>query len=179
MGFTARHGKYYPSPPCLSHKIYSLYQTSVQGVKKIRTPMKTVRFPELETKFPWCQWSKSKKGIFAGSQIKELARDNASGTALNDSGRINSVCSGSHRSPNNSELAKQLLDAYRELGCGMSIEMHVLHPHLGFIAGSGGELQFHIKTSTVEKWNPNTLRTYQRSQGHHLKTWIKKVQISI
>ena len=78
---------------------------------------------------------------------------------------------GNHRAENYRELVGTMLDAFRDLGCRMSIKMHYLHAHLdtfpenlGQVSDGQGE-RSHQDISTMEeryqgRWDEHMMADY-------------------
>jgi hypothetical protein len=133
----------------------------------------------LKQKFPRISDAKIKEGIFVGPQIKELMRDSNFDEVLNENEKaawnafkaVTQNFLGNNKSPNYSQLIEELIEAYRVMGCNMSLKIHFLHSHLDFFPPNLGDVsdehgeRFHKDISTMEKryqgkWNPNMLADY-------------------
>ena len=69
------------------------------------------------------------------------------------------------------QVVNNLLSHYHDIGCSMSLKVHVLHSHLEFLAENLGDVsdehgeRFHQDISVMErqfkgKWNPGMLADY-------------------
>jgi hypothetical protein len=78
---------------------------------------------------------------------------------------------GNIRSPNYIEIVEELLDAYKALGCKMSLKIHFLHsqldffpPNLGVVSDEHGERSHQDIAQTerryIGKWNEKMLADY-------------------
>lgn len=78
---------------------------------------------------------------------------------------------GNHRAENYEELVNNLLAAYKNMGCNMSLKIHFLHSNLDFFPQNLGAVsdehgeRFHQVISNMEKryqdkWSPNMLADY-------------------
>ena len=92
------------------------------------------------TLFPELTIDKLKAGIFDGPLIRKLIdRDAEFGNSMNEVEReawkafvlVMKNFLGNNNDKNYTELAANLLTAFRNLGCNMSIKMHDLFSHLG------------------------------------------------
>ena len=136
-------------------------------------------FAYLRAKFPSISDSKIKEGIFIGPQIRQLLKDNAFKEKLSPAERrawdsFNQVCVnflGNVRADNYEEIVNELLVAYEELNCNMSLKIHFLHSHLNFFPENLGAVsdehgeRFHQDIAQMEKrysgkWNENMLADY-------------------
>ena len=84
--------------------------------------------------------AKLKAGIFVGPQIRQLVRDPVFPTRLNHLELeawqsfvevVNNFL-GNYRADNYTELVKNMLKAYKNMGSRMSLKIHFLHSHLDF-----------------------------------------------
>jgi len=90
--------------------------------------------------FPNIRTAKLKEDIFVGPQIQEIVEDVAFVESLTDAERaawesFKWVCENfleRKESPDFSDGIQKLLNAYKEMGCRMSPEVHFLHSHLDF-----------------------------------------------
>jgi hypothetical protein len=123
--------------------------------------------------------AKLKAGIFIGPEIREIMRDTAFRTKLNPLELAAwDACTlvvqnflGNHRAENYCELVTNMLTAYKQLGCRMSLKIHFLHSHLDFFPTNLGDVsdehgeRFHQDISTLETryqghCNPNMMGDY-------------------
>ncbi|GBP18527.1 hypothetical protein EVAR_12988_1 [Eumeta japonica] len=123
------------------------------------------RFCYLKKKFPNISDAKIKEGIFVGPQIRNLLADEEFEQKLNPIEKSAWTCFrnvvrnflGSHRAENYEELVNNLLVAYKDMGCNMSLKIHFLHSHLDFFPQNLGAVsdehgeRFHQDISNMEK----------------------------
>jgi len=116
--------------------------------------------------FPKLSFAKIKEGVFDGSQIRKVLSDqHFKGILTEEEGAalwlaFESVVKnflGNHRAPNASELVDELLRAYQNLGCRMSLKIHFLHSHfkffpknLGAVSDEQGQ-RFHQDVAKIER----------------------------
>lgn len=136
-------------------------------------------FLYLKQKFPRISEAKIKEGIFVGPQIKEMIKDNEFADNLNTSElrawtAFKAVVTnflGNVKAENYKEIVSELLNAYKEMGCNMSLKIHFLDSHLDFFPENMGAIsdehgeRFHQDISDMEKryqgkWSPNMLADY-------------------
>ena len=87
-------------------------------------------------------------GVFVEPQIRKLVIDKDFLKKLNPVEKraclsFISLCEnflGNKRSANYIDAVNELLEAYGEMGCNMSIKIHFLHSHLGFFPENLGQL---------------------------------------
>jgi hypothetical protein len=97
-------------------------------------------FQYLKLKFPILSDAKIKEGIFVGPQIRVLLKDEhfesvLYSTELEAWKSFKNVCEhvlGNNRVDNYKLFIENLLEAYQNLGCNMSLKIHFLHSHLDF-----------------------------------------------
>jgi hypothetical protein len=122
---------------------------------------------------------KKKAGVFNGPQIRELMKDH------NFLGSMNNLETdawtsftlvvknflGNHKATNYSELVKNMLLAFKNLGCKMSIKVHYLHSHLDRFPDNLGDYseeqgeRFHQDLRTIEErykghWDAHMMADY-------------------
>jgi hypothetical protein len=133
-------------------------------------------FEYLCTQFPKISDAKIKEGIFVGPQIREVLRDTEFVSTLEVKElrawkAFKQICTnflGNCRADNSGLIVQELLDAYQELGCRMSLKIHFLHSHLNFFPPNLGDVsdehgeRFHQDISQMEKnyqgqWNPSMM----------------------
>jgi hypothetical protein len=122
---------------------------------------------------------KLKAGVFVGPQIRDLMRDTVFTSKLNQlelsawEAFKNVVQNflGNKKADNYVELVADMLEAYRKMGCRMSLKMHFLHSHLSFFPPNLGAVsdehgeRFHQEISTMEeryqgRFNPSMMGDY-------------------
>lgn len=114
--------------------------------------------------FPGLTTEKLKAGIFDGPQIRQLIRDTQFETHMNEveleawKAFIVVVKNflGNKKATNYVELVNNMLTAFRNLGCNMSIKMHYLFSHLDRF--------------------PNNLGSMSDEQGEHFHQEIKEME---
>ncbi|KAK5650493.1 hypothetical protein RI129_001522 [Pyrocoelia pectoralis] len=114
--------------------------------------------------FPGLTIEKLKAGIFDGPQIRQLIRDPQFEKSMNEVEveawkafvMVVKNFLGNNKAPNYAELVTNMLTAFRNLGCNMSIKMHYLHSHmdrfpenLGSMSDEQGE-RFHQEMKEIE-----------------------------
>ena len=136
-------------------------------------------FTYLAEKFPFLSKAKIKEGIFIGPQIRKIVHDETFTTHLARKEKFafesfKKVCDnflGKHRSEDYIQVVNDLLRHYHDMGCNMSLKVHVLHSYLDFFAENLGDVsdehgeRFHQDISVMEKrfigkWNPGMLADY-------------------
>ena len=96
----------------------------------------------LAEKFPSLSQAKIKEGIFIGPQIRKIVLNETFLTHLKRKEKVafesfKKVCDnfpGNHRLENYVKVVKDLLSHYHDMGCNMSLKVHVLHSQLDFFA---------------------------------------------
>ena len=97
-------------------------------------------FAYLAEKFPSLSQAKIKEGIFMGPQIRKIVLDETFIThlkrkeklAFESFKKIYNNFLGNHRSEDYVQVVNDLLSHYHDMGCNMSLKVHVLHSHLDF-----------------------------------------------
>lgn len=154
-------------PPPLHIKL-GLMTNFVKGLDKDGEAFKALQelFPNLST-------AKIEAGVFNGPQIKkvlefehfELLLNEEEGEAWAAFKDVIAGFLGNHRAPDFQERVQKLLEAYRIMGCRMSLKMHLLHSHLDCFPDNCGDYsdehgeRFHQTMKTMEKryqgrWDP-------------------------
>lgn len=157
-------------------------------------------FTYLREKFSQVSDAKIKEGIFVGPQIRKVIADRhfeelLSGKELDAWVAFKSIVAnflGNHKSLDYILVVKQCVDAYRIMGCNMSLKIHLLDSHLDFFPDNLGEVsdehgeRFHQDISLMEsryqgRWSATMLADYcwmlQRDvpdASHHRKSSAKK-----
>lgn len=122
-------------------------------------------FKFLKQKFPALSDAKLKEGIFNGPDVKKLIKDPSFISTLNPEEKtawlafvqVTENFLGNKRSPQYESLVNQLLHAYKQLGCNMSLKIHFLHSHLNFFKENLGAVsdehgeRFHQEIASMEK----------------------------
>jgi len=136
-------------------------------------------FQYLRSKFPRVSEAKIKEGIFNGPDIRELMSDRRFGAVLQGAEKVawdafkdvvNNFL-GNHRAPDYEQRVSNLLCAYRDQQCNMSLKIHFLDSHLDFFPENLGSVsdehgeRFHQQIMTIEKrykgkWIPSMLADY-------------------
>lgn len=122
-------------------------------------------FIYLTTLFPKLSSSKINEGIFVGPQIRQLLksdifRNHMNNTELRAWNAFKNICNGflgNRRDERYTYLVEELLDAYHDMGCKMSLKLHFLknhlsffHKNLGHVSDEHGE-RFHQDIALIEK----------------------------
>jgi hypothetical protein len=122
---------------------------------------------------------KLKAGIFIGPQIRDLLCDPVFTSKLSQlelvaweafRNVVNNFL-GNHKADNYVELVQDMKEAYRKMGCRMSLKMHFLHSHLSFFPDNLGAVsdehgeRFHQEIRSMEeryqgRFNPNMMGDY-------------------
>ena len=120
-------------------------------------------FAYFAQKFPSLSQAKIKEGIFIGPQIRKIVLDETI-THLKRKEKLafqsfKKVCDnflGNHRSEDYVQVVNDLPSHYHDMGCNMSLKVHVLHSHLDFffvenldVSDEHGE-RFHQDISVME-----------------------------
>ena len=133
----------------------------------------------MQDKFSAISKAKLREGIFVELQIQQLFQDNICNNLLERKDKIawdafklvTTNFLGNNRADNFKVLVENLLEAYKSLGCNMSLKIHFLNSHLdyfplncGAVSNKHGE-PFHRTISTVEqryqgRWIPSLLADY-------------------
>ena len=136
-------------------------------------------FKYLCTKFSRLSYDKVRAGIFDGTQIRHLLKDQEfistmkreelqAWKAFSD---VVKNFLGNIKFQNYKELVKTLLQAFRNLQCNMSVKAHFLHSHLDYFPENLGALseeqgeRFHQDIKVIEKryqgkWNISMIADY-------------------
>ena len=94
-------------------------------------------FPHILRTFPELSYEKIKAGVFDGPQIHTLVRDQAFVQAMNDKEKaawlsfvdVMKNFLGNKKAGNHENLVGNMLSAFCDLGCKMSIKVHFLFSH--------------------------------------------------
>lgn len=125
----------------------------------------SLAFAYLAEKFPSLSQAKIKEGIFIGPQIRKIVLDETFNTHLKKKEKfafesVKKVCDkflGKYRSEDYVQVINDLIRHYHDMGCNMSLKVHVLHSHLDFFAENLGDVsdehgeRFHQDISVMEK----------------------------
>ena len=136
-------------------------------------------FKYLRASFPSLNDEKVKQGIFDGPDIRKMMKDNDFPQTMTAVERT-AWCAfvdvlkhflGNHKSENYVEVVEEMLTAYKELQCNMSIKVHFLFSHLdefpenlGAVSDEQGE-RFHQDIKVMEeryqgRWDVNMIADY-------------------
>lgn len=104
-------------------------------------------FRFIQNMFPKLSVAKVKAGVFVGPQVKRLINSEIFPTKLTQFERtawasfVDVVRGflGNHKVENYREIVENLVDAYRRMGCRMSLKLHVLHAHLQHFKDNMGD----------------------------------------
>ena len=119
----------------------------------------------LAEKFPSLSQAKIKEGIFKGPQIRKIVLDETFIThlkrkeklALESFKKVFDDFLGNHCSEDYVQVVNDLLSHYHDMGCKMSLKVHVLHSHLDFWGENLGDVsdehgeRFHQDISVMER----------------------------
>ncbi|GFW51876.1 uncharacterized protein TNCV_1188072 [Trichonephila clavipes] len=136
-------------------------------------------FKYLCEQFPGLSDAKLKEGIFIGSDIRKLLKDETFVTKMEmkEKNAWNSFklfvtgFLGNKKDPNYKALVAELLQNYKILGCNMSVKVHFLHSHLDYFPENFGTVseeqgeRFHQDIKEMERryqgrWNVNMMADY-------------------
>ena len=160
-------------------------------------------FEFLCKKFPKLSLAKLKEGIFVGPQIRKVFEGPEFEKTLNTLElrawhAFRWICSnflGNVKSNSYQEGVAELLAAYKEMGCRMSLKMHFLHSHLDFFPENLGSVsdeqgeRFHQDIQAMEErykgvWNEGMMGDYcwmlYRDDANHpykRKSYVKHFRV--
>lgn len=114
--------------------------------KKLNPDGKGLQY--LREEFPKLSEEKLKGGVLVGSQIRKLMKDLNFDAALKVVERKAWVCFkevvkgflGNNKDAKFKSIISKMFTAYKNIGCRMSLKMHVLHSHLDFFPKNLGEV---------------------------------------
>lgn len=120
--------------------------------------------------FPGLSNEKLKAGIFDGPKIRKLIRDQRFPTSMNpeEASAWQSFVAvvqnflGNHRADNYEEIVNNMLTAFKNLGCNMSVKVHFLHSHLDRFPENLG----HFSEEQGERFHQDIRTMEERYQGH-------------
>ena len=129
-------------------------------------------FTHLQEKFSAISKAKLKEGIFIGPQIRQLFQDNIFNNLLEGREKrpwdtfklVATNFLGNDKSRQFQVLVENLLEAYKSLGCNMSLKINFLHSHLDYFPLNCGA----ISNEHDEHLHQIILTMEQRYQGR----WI-------
>jgi len=120
--------------------LFSSMHLKLGQIKKNLKPtnQEEASFTCLREKFPRLSEVKLKEGIFIGTQIRDIIKDEhfdkliqGDEKAVWDSFKfVVKVFLGNRKAQNYDELVNNLLQSYQKLGCNMTLKIHFLHSHL-------------------------------------------------
>ncbi len=136
-------------------------------------------FQHIVSAFPALSFEKIKAGVFDGSQIRALVRDDEFVRKMDDKEKeawlafvaVIKNFLGSKKADNYEILVSKMLLAFRNLGCNMSVKLHFLNSHLdkfpsnlGAVSDEQGE-RFHQDLKTMEeryqgRWDKHMMADY-------------------
>ena len=104
-------------------------------------------FKFLQIKFSRVSEAKLQARVFDGPQIRELAKDDGFTASISvvekraqaDFRVVIPNFLGKHRTPNNKEQIKELLESFQSLGARMFVKMHFLCWHLDYFSDNCGD----------------------------------------
>lgn len=132
-------------------------------VKKLKPESRSVLY--LKEKFPRLSEAKIKEGVFIGPQIKKLMQDSDFEKSLEKVEKVawksfKDVVTGflgNNKSKNYENLISKLLTSYHNMGCRMSLKIHLLDAHLYFFPENLGDVsdeqgeRFHQDIARIER----------------------------
>ena len=132
-------------------------------------------FAFLCNKFPKISEAKLKEGIFVGPQIREVLKDpdfekELTSIELRAWKAFKWLCAnflGNKTSPSFKTGVENLLEAYKEMGCRMSLKIHFLHSHLDFFPANLGA----VSDEQGKKFHQDIQAMEARYQGF-LNEWM-------
>lgn len=97
-------------------------------------------FLHLKQTFPRLSEAKMKEGIFVGPQIRKIMKDDVFDSAIDETelrawNAFKSVTAnflGNVKADNYKDIVSELINAYKGMGCNMSLEIHFLDSLLDF-----------------------------------------------
>ena len=122
-------------------------------------------FQHIFSVLPGLSFEKIKAGVFNGPQIHALVRDQEFARKMNDKERtawlsflaVMANFLGNKKADNYETLVANMLSAFRDLGCNMSVKLHYLYSHLdrfpenlGAVSDEQGQW-FHEDLKTMEE----------------------------
>ena len=156
------------------HIKLGLMKNFVKGLNK-----NSEAFRYLRNKFPQLSDAKVEAGVFIGPQIRKIMADkrfeNTLGSKESDAWvAFKSVVDnflGNNKSPGYVRIVKRCIEAYRLMGCHMSLKIHLLDSHLDFFPDNLGAVsdehgeRFHQDISVMEsryqgRWSAAMLADY-------------------
>ena len=127
-------------------------------------------FQYLNDKFPRLSEAKLSEGIFVGPQIRRLIQDSGFQNVL--SGNETTAWDafkvvvknflGKTRAPTYARDVDALIEAYKNLGCKMSLKVHLLHSHLEFFPADGSA----VSDEHGERFHQDIYKMEKRYQGN-------------
>lgn len=120
-------------------------------------------------KFPILSEEKLKEGIFKGPDIRKLMSDAAFKNTTDEKEKAAWICFcevvskflGNNKDPNYRNIVANMLEAYKELGCNMSMKIHFLFSHLDYFPENLGFLS----EEQGERFHKDVLEFERRYQG--------------
>ena len=136
-------------------------------------------FQHVFSVLPGLSFEKIKASVFNGSQIRALVHDQEFARKMNDKERtawlsfvaVMTNFLSNKKADNYETLVANMLSAFRNLGCNMSVKLHYLYSHidrfpvnLGAVSDEQGE-PFHQDLETMEdcyqgRWDKRTMADY-------------------
>lgn len=136
-------------------------------------------FKYLLAKFPGLSEAKIKEGVFVGPDIRRLMTDQLFINTMTDPQKEGWIAFkqviekflGNNKDPNYKQIVDRMLEAFKSLGCLMSLKVHFLQSHLdyfpenlGAVSEEQGE-RFHQDIKEMEKryqgrWNVSMMADY-------------------
>jgi len=142
------------------HIKLGLMKNFVKAMDKAR-----LAFQYIRDKFPRISGAKVKEGVIIGPQIRELLEDSAFDRILKGKEKagwrtfklVATNFLRNNEADNYKKLVDNLLHAYYNLGCNMSLKIHFLHSHLDFLPANCGAVSdehgepFHQDIAQMER----------------------------
>lgn len=123
----------------------------------------------LQSTFPSLSDAKIMEGVFVGPDIRKLLADfqfqaKLTCNELRAWKAFEAICTGflgNAKAENYTEIVHELLDAFKSLGCKMSLKMHFLHSHLEYFPENLGSLS----DEQGERFHQDIVEMESRYQG--------------
>ena len=120
-------------------------------------------FHDLLYTFPGLSYEKIKARVFDGPQIRTLVHDQAFVQAMNDKEKATWLKNflGNKKTGNHEDLVGNMLLAFHDLGCKISIKMHFLFSHLDKFPDNLGD----VSDEQEERFHQTLMAVEERYQG--------------
>ena len=128
-------------------------------------------FKHLEAVFTKLSEAKIKAGVFVGPQIRKLMQDlqfprkllPPEKRAWRSFVAVVKGFLGNNKEENYRELVDDLLKSYEEMGCRMSLKLHMMHSHLDFFKSNMGD----YSEEHGERFHQDVMEFEKRYQGQY------------